>query len=132
MICDKAVWDNSPEKRKTVGNDLDNWGTWSRDGGGCVVTSASSVFKSGDGYRGTSEAYNLDQAEETEQILSDWWRSSQSGKVGVFLLKLKYVERRALEKIGYDYRRKFKSDRPDEVVEAMIDEAEWFYWLLTQ
>ena len=129
---DKSHWDNSKELRDSVAEELDNWGTWSRDGGGCVVTSSSSVFKSGEGYRGVSEAYNVDKAERTEDILSEWWRTSQSGKVGVFLLKLKYVERRAREKIGFDYRRKFKSKRPDEVVQAMIDEAEWFYWLLTK
>jgi len=65
-------------------------------------------------------------------VISTWCATTETGKAGAFLLKLKYVERLPLESIQLHWRRKFKAEISIERLSALIDEAEWFAWLLTQ
>ena len=126
------VWDNSPELRASIESELDNWGAWSRLGATINLLYPSQMAGCSPPNRGPSVSVDEDKAWRTEQVLSTWRRLSDiSGEVGVFLLKLKYIECRPIEKIAYDYRRKFKCSRSDHQILEMIYEAEMMYWLFT-
>ena len=129
---DKLAWDNSPEMRRAVENELDNWGAWSRQGALINLGHAAQIPGATPPERDPPRPVNQSAAERSEWIISTWSRCSESGKHGAFLIKLKYVERRILEDMAEHYRRKFKVGHHDSVVAALIDEAEWFYSLLAQ
>jgi len=128
---DKTVWDNSEELRHSIERELDNWGAWSRQGNRINLGHKQQIPGASPPERDPPPVVNVGLAEATEHVISTWCATSDPGKEGAFLLKTKYVERRVLEDIGTHYRRKFKSSRSDSTVAALIDESEWFYWLLT-
>ena len=128
---DKTVWDNSLEKRRSVFSQLDNWGAWSRQGSGTRLYYADHIPGTTPPDRDPPPAVNVDIAEQSEYAISTWCSLTETGKAGAFLLKLKYVERQPIESIATHWERKFKRRTTDARIEALIDEAEWFYWLLT-
>ena len=128
---DKTVWDNNDELRRTIERELDNWGAWSRQGNRVNLGHPQQIPGATPPERDPPPVVNLKMAEASEHVISTWCATSEPGKEGAFLLKAKYVERQPLEATALHYRRKFKSSRSDDTVAALIDEAEWFYWLLT-
>ena len=128
---DKTAWDNSPDLRKAIERELDNWGVWSRQGNRVDLGHPHQIPGATPPEHDPPRPVIAGLAEASERVISTWCASTDRGQRAAFLLKLKYVERRPLEKIAFDYRKKFRTDRSDAVVAALIDEAEWCYWMLT-
>ena len=71
-------------------------------------------------------------AMRTDALLAAWARHGEGGDRGLFLLRLRYIERRPVEAIAYHYRRKWDEPCSDSRARAMLDEAEFVYWLITK
>ena len=130
-MSDKFDWDNSPELRRSVERELDNWGTWSRQGNRINLGHPSQIPGATPPEHDPPRPVFIKGAEATEHVISTWCATTDRGKRGAFLLKCKYIERRPLEQIAEDYGRKFKQPTNKSRADALVDEAEWFYWLLT-
>jgi len=130
---DKITWDNSPQMRQSVERELDNWGAWSQ-GGHTNLGYPRQMAGASPPDADPPPPVDVDAAWRTEQVLTAWARHGKdaAGIAGLFLLKCKYVERRPIEKTTFDYRRKFRTGHTESAISAMIDEAEWFYFLLTR
>lgn len=127
----REQWDNSPELRQSIERELDNWGNWSRQGSSVKLMFPDSSPWTTSPDRFPAPPVNISMAEATERVISTWGMASESGRRGAFLLKLSHIERRPLETIQHDFHQKFKENRSCSVLDAMVDEARMFYWMLT-
>ena len=130
---DKTVWDNSDELRHSIERELDNWGAWSRQGGGTNLGFPQNIPGAGPPERDPPRPVNVEKAWQTENVFKAWRQHSttRDGDFGCFLLKLKYMERQPLEKMAHDFNRKFRRRVGNGQIRAMLDEYEFFYYLLT-
>lgn len=131
-MLDKLQWDNSPELRERVYNELANWGAWSKQGGRVYLNYPDHANFTNEPRRDPPPVVDPDLAEWTERVFRYWRTEATGGQRPTFVLKLKYLEDRPLEKICYDFHGKFKVKRRNSEMAAFIDEAEWFYALLSQ
>lgn len=131
-MIDKLQWDNSPELRERIYHELSNWGAWSKQGGREYLNYPDHCNFTTQPRRDPPPPVDPDEAERAERVLRLWMQDGQGAPQRIFVLKLKYLENRPLEKICFDFYGKFKVKRRKAEMEAFIDEAEWFYALLSQ
>jgi len=125
------VWDESEELRRAVERELDNWGAWSRQGGGINLGHKDHMPGAGPPERDPPRAVNFKLAEATERAISSWCAATKRGRRMAFLLKLRYVECLPLEAIATHYSAKFKLRCEAEDVADLLEAAETGFWLLT-
>lgn len=121
-------WIYNPELRNSVERELDNWGLWSR-GGGTDLGYPHQVAGASPPERDPPAPCNIEQAEQTEAILTSWKQEGDAGDRMTFLLKLCHVERLPIEAITTHYERKYRHYIGESVIDATIDEARMVYWL---
>lgn len=124
----RGQWDNSPELRAVVRQDLANWGAWSRTGSTLRLGYTSMTWDK----KSQGELYDSDAALKAEAVLSGWYRASELAAQRVFVLKLAYVEQRSNLQILPHFTRKFKQRSDESEIGSLVDASEFYYWVLTR
>jgi len=124
------AWLNNPELRNSVRAQLDEWAHWAR--GSIRLPEPTHEPWTTPPDRDPPPVIDHDRAEATERVLTTWAITTDAGKRLTFLLKLRYIERRAWEDIAVHYRRRFKKSYTAEEIELLTGDAEWCFWMLTK
>ena len=122
------AWLNNPQLRESIRQQLDEWASWSR--GSINLHQPDHQPFTTPPHRDPPPVIDQDRAARTERVISTWSMASGLGKRLTFVLKLRYVERRAFEDIAVHYNRRHRTRYTAEDVEILCEDAEWFFYLL--